>query len=145
MSTPIGLIAADQIGLLECHWWRTITNRTVARSLISLGLVEAHPSRDEFFHLTADGVVLMRKVLDNLPDGTHPIHVRDVKPGDWIAPWPHDTPMEITSIIPAQYANVVSLKADPVGWALAEERVVLKFRKPAEDDWSLDQQMELPI
>lgn len=145
MTTPIGLIAADQIGLLECHWWRTITNRTAARSLISLGLVEAHPSRDEFFHLTADGVVLMRKVLDNLPDGTHPIHVRDVKPGHWIAPWPHDKPTEITRIIPAQYANVVSLKADPVGWALAEERVVLKFRKPAEDDWSLDQQMELPI
>ncbi|WP_414122866.1 hypothetical protein [Corynebacterium nuruki] len=143
MTTPVGLIAADQIGLLECHWWGTVTNRTVARSLISLGLVEAHPARDEFFHLTREGLVLMRRVRATLPEGTRPIRVRDVEPGDWIAPWPHDTPMEITSIIPAQYANVVSLKADPVGWALAEERVVLKFRKPAEDDWSLDRQETL--
>lgn len=143
MTTPVGLIAADQIGLLECHWWRTVTNRTVARSLITLGLVEAHPARDEFFHLTREGLVLMRRVRATLPEGTRPIRVRDVEPGDWIAPWPHDKPTEITRIIPAQYANVVSLKADPVGWALAEERVVLKFRKPAEDDWSLDRQETL--
>lgn len=145
MITPVGLIAADQIGLLECHWWGTVTNRTVARSLISLGLAEAHPARDEFFHLTREGLVLMRRVRATLPEGTRPIRVRDVEPGDWIAPWPHDTPMEITRIIPAQYANVVSLKADPVGWALAEERVVLLHRKPTLDDWSLTGQMELPI
>lgn len=143
MTTPIGLIAADQIGLLECHWWGTVTNRTVARSLITLGLVEAHPARDEFFHLTREGLVLMRRVRATLPEGTRPLRVRDVEPGDWIAPWPHDTPTEITAVEPQQYAGTIRLVADPVGWALAEERVVLKFRKPPADDWSLTGQMEL--
>lgn len=143
MTTAVGLVAADQIGLLECHRWGTVTNRTVAKSLTTLGLVEGHPSRDDPFHLTVDGIVLVERVQDTLPEGTRPLRVRDVEPGDWIAPWPHDTPMEITAVDPGQYGGIVRLVADPVGWALAEERVVLLHRKPRGDDWSLDGQLTL--
>ena len=123
--TEIGLFSADQVGLLECRWWGTITNLTARKSLVSLGLVEPHPAREDLCELSIDGLEMCRKVLARLPEGSRPLRVRDVEPGDHIQCWPHDTPSVITGVEPVEYAGTIRLNAEPVGWVLAPELVVL--------------------
>ena len=130
--TEIGLFSADQIGLMEVEKWWTVTGAVTAKSLTSLGLIRhsGHTTSDgqPMVWLTPEGRVMWEKVHQRLPEDTQIIRVRDVEPGDHIQCWPHDTPSLITAVQHQQYARTIRLIADPAGWVLSEDAVVLLIR-----------------